>query len=71
MELWITVMDYTVSGIRIYHVTDVPTSSDGYPDLDVETWLYNNDLGYKEDTCYYMCSPEKPVTECKEAKYRD
>lgn len=65
-ELWITVLDYSIAGIRVYHLIDVPTNKDGYSDLDVETWLYDNDPGYKESTCYYMCSLEKPEVEYKE-----
>lgn len=70
-ELWITILDYAVGDIRMYHLTDVPTDSEGYVDIDIERWLYDNDANYKESTCYYMCSLEKPETECKEVKYHD
>lgn len=67
MEMWITVLDYSISNIRIYHITDVPTDSEGYPDFDVETWLYNNDPNYKNSQCSWMGSLEKPNVEYKEA----
>lgn len=77
-EIWITVLDYAVSGIRVYHLTDVPTDTDAdtdiiqwLADIDIERWLYDNDPGYKEATCYYMCSLEKPGYEYEEAKYHD
>lgn len=66
-ELWVTVLDYSVGGIRVYHLADVPTDSEGYADIDIERWLYDNDANYKESTCYYMSSLEKPQVEYKEA----
>lgn len=58
MEMWITVLDYSGSSIRIYHTTDIPT--------DTEAWLYEHDPYYKDSQCYYMCSAEKPNVEYKE-----
>ena len=52
MEMWITVLDYSSGSIRIHHVTDVP--------IDIERWLYDNDPEYKESSCYYMNTLEKP-----------
>ena len=66
VELYVTVLDYTIGGIRVYHLADVPVDSEGYADIDIERWLYDNDPNYKEATCYYMCSLEKPGIEYKE-----
>lgn len=66
MGLCITVLDYAIGGIRVYHLTDVPVNKYGYADLDVETWLYDNDPGYKEATCHYICNLEKPEVEYNE-----
>ena len=59
-ELWITILDYAVGDIRMYHMPNAQA------DLDIEEWLYEHDANYKESTCYYMTSPEKPEIECKE-----
>ena len=60
MEMWITVLDYSSGSIRIHHVTDVPTDNNCFPDIDIERWLYDNDPEYKESSCYYMNTLEKP-----------
>ena len=54
INVYITVMDYSSSKIKMYTVQMAPD----YQTEDVEDWL-NNNTDYNDSNCYYMCSSDK------------
>ena len=64
-HVYIAVMDYRSSEIRIYHAvlpaTNIFDNTWAVQNETIEDWLEENDQNWSESQCYYMAREDEPI----------